>query len=194
MVREMTRSMSYSRCLRIAIVIAAGMPNHAMTATAAYAMPVSQGWLAPVSSNAIARQMTNATAARASHLTCCRSSGPPARYPHGERHERDRQERDKHRGHPTDRADQDHPQHRRQPVNAERVAEGQRDSADPGELHQPRPQDQADGAQPGQQDASRGCRPPTRYPANSARPSKPSTTVADLRTSLAEVRYQRLAG
>jgi hypothetical protein len=29
---------------------------------------------------------------------------------------------------------------------------------------------------------------PTRYPANSARPSKPSTPAADLRTSLAEVR------
>jgi hypothetical protein len=72
--------MCYSRCLRIATVIAAGIPNRTMTATSVYAMPVSHDGLAQVSSNAIAWQMTNATAARPSHLTCCRSSGPPARY------------------------------------------------------------------------------------------------------------------
>ena len=36
--------------------------------------------------------------------------------------------------------------------------------------------------------------PPTRYPANSAKPSKRSTPALDLRTSLAEVRADRLTG
>ena len=76
----MITSMSNSRCLRIAIVIAAGIPNSAMIATAVRAIPDSQGWPSGMSSKEMSWQTTNATTTRASHLTCWRSSRPPARY------------------------------------------------------------------------------------------------------------------
>jgi hypothetical protein len=76
----MITSMSNSRCRRIAIVIAAGIPNSTMIATAVRAIPDSQGWPSGMSSKEMSWQTTNATTTRTSHLTCRRSSRPPARY------------------------------------------------------------------------------------------------------------------
>jgi hypothetical protein len=80
MARLMMTSMSYSRCLRIAMPIAAGMPNSAMSCTAVYATVVSQAWPPAIPSRAISRHERKPTAVSASHLTCWRSRRPPARY------------------------------------------------------------------------------------------------------------------
>ena len=76
----MMTSMSYSRSRRIAIVIAAGIPNSAMIAPKVSAIPDSHGFPSATTSRAMSWTTTKMAAIRASHLTCWRSRRPPARY------------------------------------------------------------------------------------------------------------------
>ena len=76
----MMTSMSNSRCLRMAIATAAGIPNCETGADTVNAAPVSHTWPAAMPSRAMSRQAANTAAASASHSICCRISRPPARY------------------------------------------------------------------------------------------------------------------
>ena len=156
----MITSMSNSRCLRIAIAIAAGIPNSAMIATA-----VSRNSGQPGLAERDEQQGDElADDERGYHqgqpLDLLAQQPAASPVPHGQGHEGDGQERHERHEQPVERADRDRPQQRPEVGNAERVREGQRGPAGRRELHQPRPEDQADGAQPGQQEASRGQRAP----------------------------------
>ena len=76
----MMTSMSNSRFLRMATVIAAGIPNSETTADTVNASPVSHTWPAAMPRRAMSRQAANSAAASASHLICCRINWFPVRY------------------------------------------------------------------------------------------------------------------
>ena len=97
------------------MVIAAGMPNRAMSAAAVYPPTVvSQGLAGHDAQQGppVNRQPANTAAASASHLTCCRSSRPPARYRTASDNERGRQERAVRHRQPIEGADGDRSQDR----------------------------------------------------------------------------------
>ena len=76
----MITSMSNSRYFRIAIVIAAGIPNRTTIVTTWYAALVTQVWPAAMPSSAMTRKTASIRAVMASHLICSRCNGPPAWY------------------------------------------------------------------------------------------------------------------